>query len=335
MSDLLTRLAQRALGAAPAVQPLLRSRYEAPAPGFAAEDAVLSPLAEASPPAVAEPGAQEASTHSPQDARTPRTVVRRSPSPEAIAVPPPPAVASTSHVHAVDDGLLLPVAPDERLPVRASAVVAGSAGSVEPARQRGDASGSAARHDSAPTPAPLPHAESSTPAAFAKPRGRAEAGDAGRAPRPRTQPSGTPGEGDDDLLFPLAASADGTAGEPDAVRWGDDETGPTDGLVSPVHGVEANDPDGTREPRATPARNRPMRPAVAARAAAQPGRGERPDRIGPAESGEEARPVVRVTIGRIEVRAVTPPPAPPAAARAAWTPPVLSLGDYLKRGSGR
>ncbi|HEU4556575.1 MAG TPA: hypothetical protein VFS20_01955, partial [Longimicrobium sp.] len=48
-----------------------------------------------------------------------------------------------------------------------------------------------------------------------------------------------------------------------------------------------------------------------------------------------ARPVVRVTIGRIEVRAAPPPAQPQPAAKPGWTPPVLSLGDYLKREAGR
>ena len=44
------------------------------------------------------------------------------------------------------------------------------------------------------------------------------------------------------------------------------------------------------------------------------------------------RPVVHVTIGRIEVRAVTPPVAPQPQPAPGWQPPVLSLDDYLKRG---
>ena len=52
--------------------------------------------------------------------------------------------------------------------------------------------------------------------------------------------------------------------------------------------------------------------------------------IAPDEAGEEARPTIRVTIGRIEVRAA-PPPAPQRPAAPAWTPPVMSLEDYLSR----
>lgn len=47
-------------------------------------------------------------------------------------------------------------------------------------------------------------------------------------------------------------------------------------------------------------------------------------------------PTVRITIGRVEVRAVPPPPAPePAAPRRPEEAPRLSLSDYLKRGGSR
>jgi hypothetical protein len=45
-------------------------------------------------------------------------------------------------------------------------------------------------------------------------------------------------------------------------------------------------------------------------------------------------PVVNVTIGRVEIRAVAPPPSPTR--RVPQTPKPLSLDDYLKqRGDGR
>ena len=60
-----------------------------------------------------------------------------------------------------------------------------------------------------------------------------------------------------------------------------------------------------------------------------PERGPREPRV--AAPGPPA-PTIRVAIGRIEVRAVTPPPArPPTPAR---TPPSLSLDDYLKQRNG-
>jgi hypothetical protein len=47
----------------------------------------------------------------------------------------------------------------------------------------------------------------------------------------------------------------------------------------------------------------------------------------------ESQPVIRVSIGRIEVRATTSPVAP-ATKRASSTAPALSLSDYLKRRKG-
>jgi hypothetical protein len=54
----------------------------------------------------------------------------------------------------------------------------------------------------------------------------------------------------------------------------------------------------------------------------------------PPRQAEPERPIVHVTIGRIEVRASTPPPAPQVQPQPApgWTPPVLTLEQYLKRG---
>jgi len=52
---------------------------------------------------------------------------------------------------------------------------------------------------------------------------------------------------------------------------------------------------------------------------------------------ESSAPDIRVTIGRIEVRAITlPPPMPPAQRTAPPRPgPALSLDDYLKQHNGR
>jgi hypothetical protein len=52
------------------------------------------------------------------------------------------------------------------------------------------------------------------------------------------------------------------------------------------------------------------------------------ERFAPNESIEE-RPIVRVTIGRIDVRATLPPPAPPSKS-AARPAPKLTLDGYLK-----
>ena len=50
---------------------------------------------------------------------------------------------------------------------------------------------------------------------------------------------------------------------------------------------------------------------------------------------EPEPPIIRVTIGRIEVRAIMQPAPVAERPRAARTPPVLSLDAYLKQRSGR
>ncbi|MFL6257089.1 MAG: hypothetical protein ACJ74T_18940, partial [Pyrinomonadaceae bacterium] len=45
-------------------------------------------------------------------------------------------------------------------------------------------------------------------------------------------------------------------------------------------------------------------------------------------------PIIEVTIGRIEVRAVPPPAPPPPPQRARQAPPKMSLDDYLRAQSG-
>ena len=47
----------------------------------------------------------------------------------------------------------------------------------------------------------------------------------------------------------------------------------------------------------------------------------------------EPEPVIRVTIGRVDVRAVTPPP-PPVQQKARQSNPTLSLDDYLRKRNG-
>jgi hypothetical protein len=54
------------------------------------------------------------------------------------------------------------------------------------------------------------------------------------------------------------------------------------------------------------------------------------------EPVEDDEPVpVRVTIGRVELRAAAPAPAPrPAAPQSGWSGPSLSLDDYLAQRNG-
>jgi hypothetical protein len=57
---------------------------------------------------------------------------------------------------------------------------------------------------------------------------------------------------------------------------------------------------------------------------------EPPRAAAPRTAAREEQPAVRVHIGRLEVRATLPEPAPQAARREAPRPPDLSLSDYLR-----
>jgi hypothetical protein len=95
----------------------------------------------------------------------------------------------------------------------------------------------------------------------------------------------------------------------------DDREGASEALLMPVaRGAEAREVDGNRAKTRADARQAWAEPVAQA---------------------EKERPVVQVTIGRIEVRAVHPPAEPQPTRGAGWTPPVLSLDEYLKRGGGR
>lgn len=76
-----------------------------------------------------------------------------------------------------------------------------------------------------------------------------------------------------------------------------------------------------------PARSRPVANGPGETAVRQPAMAQ-------ADGANAAPPIVQVTIGRIEVRAVTPsaPPAPRAPARPQG--PALSLDEYLRRRNG-
>jgi hypothetical protein len=57
---------------------------------------------------------------------------------------------------------------------------------------------------------------------------------------------------------------------------------------------------------------------------------ERHERSTPVEQrASRSAPIIRVTIGRVEVRAIHPPPATPKQTKA--SPPKLSLEDYLRK----
>jgi hypothetical protein len=314
MSDFLLRLAHQALGSEPGLQPVPRPRYS-PAP------AALEP----DEPRYEAPGA--AAEH-----RVGRS--RRAPPDQ----PPPSA----------------PRAPADRREDRPSAPLA-----TEPAEPPPSAPLRQAR-----TPGPVPQRSAAgtspavqrTPTTAPRDEGRPGAVPASRSPDapllpahaeaararlPSVQPPERPapreaveraGSGrTTPTAVAGATAAEGRGsgpGERAALR------GPgAAGQVPRPRGVEEREAGGTSDGPFVPAADAatllpPVHPAPpSARGGDHRAGGDRPP-------PPAAEPPVRVTIGRIEVRAVTPErPAEPAPAPA-WQPPVLSLDEYL-RGTGR
>src|SRR5215208_776222 len=76
--------------------------------------------------------------------------------------------------------------------------------------------------------------------------------------------------------------------------------------------------------------------SIRLRPGGHPERGPQEENLRVSAPESPAPPTIRVSIGRIEVRAITPPPAPPVQpARSARPGPELSLDDYLKQRNGR
>ena len=124
--------------------------------------------------------------------------------------------------------------------------------------------------------------------------------------------------GSDVRPLPAAGSAEATrdprAGQGQANLFGLVHAGDEQALTS------ADEPapvSGMARPRVT-LRSAPLEPPLA-------------DREGDAPQPQPSVPTIRVTIGRIEVRAITPPAPPPPRATPARPTPALSLDEYLKR----
>lgn len=337
MSDLLTRLAQRALGtAARAVQPRLPSRY-ADAPGDPAPSILSEEAAEAEP------------------------FAPRIPSPR-----PAPAVAHPSPMHPASPhpAPVLRRAPDAVHPPRDETVPRADAPAAEKLAAPRDVHRVPAstgieriveRVDDAPRPHPAPSATSRSAESTAS--SAARSGDAdppahpasaaplvetrGRTAEHGLQPVHTVVEAgeDDGLLMPRPKARP----RPPTLRGEDAESRPAplaagrvretgDASVEVVKVAESSSGDAERGAESA------VPPSPAGRGSVVRAEGVRvAERTAPpaAEARTDERPVVRVTIGRIEVRAAPPPPQPQPAARAGWKPPVLSLDDYLKREAGR
>jgi hypothetical protein len=356
MSDLLTRLAQRALGtAAPAVQPRLPSRYADPGaaergPSLLREESVeteASPFAGASP-AVPAPRRRPAAPPADPHPTATHPAARRDPRPDD------PSSIDPSRVQSVDPRPRAAEANHPPTPVR------GSFPTEEVVERVVDAD------------RPNPSAESRAAASLLTASGEARSGEEMPRRPSSSIPSAPSGEQggedgfhlieqlvdaeDEGLLMPRVASsrrgrrvrgaADGESapstrpredGSPAARPLRARRTEAASGEpLEVVKVVGAGDRDSTEAAEGEASAGEDARAsakagAARAEAARVAGRTARQT----AEERPNERPVVRVTIGRIEVRAAEPPPAPRPAARPGWTPPVLSLDQYLKRESGR
>lgn len=352
MSDLLTRLAERALGlGAPPVQPRLHSRF-AEEPGAAPETAVVEEHAEVPPPP--SPPAAERGRAAPLLPPSPAAPVLRryaSPaapppageavgperSPEAAEPPPSRAVPTprTATRHPVHD----PPAPDELLypsgDRRPRAADAAPVGAAPRSGADGEPGAPAVSPPAAARPSPAVTVHAGPPREDRARRTPVELG----PPQAEEVDGGLllpPGEGraaepahtraDAPERAPAARGAAGTPprepARPPAAPRPDEPAGPA--AERPAAAAGPREPTGAREAPTPPVRHLAApraEPAAAPRRALDP--------------GEAPRPVVRVTIGRIEVRAVTPPPPPQPAFRPGWTPPVVGLDEYLRREGGR
>jgi hypothetical protein len=334
VSDFLSRLAERALGAAPPLQPLLGSRFAAPAEpadGFVEETverdgskpALRRSVADASAAAPRAPAAEAAVTldapsaplaqPSPAESHAPSTAEGRPPVEDRT--PSPDQTAPAADVRAAASSTR-PFAPDGATPQAREVAPSARAPEISP-------------------PSPV-RASDRVPA------GRVEGS------RPRAEHRVETERARDELLMPASAPPDRPASASTAPAREDGST--------PVPGVEARrvagdvradaarhsgEPADDREPREHVSDALLMPVARRGEAMSVDGdraNGPRGDARQPwAEHArvEKERPVVQVTIGRIEVRAVHPPAAPQPAHTPGWTPPVLSLDEYLKRGGGR
>ena len=106
---------------------------------------------------------------------------------------------------------------------------------------------------------------------------------------------------------------------------------PSPGTEAPLDANGAtSEPEATLAPPtvASPVMPRIVRP----RSDGHLERGSREPRVA---APEPPAPTIRVAIGRIEVRAITPPPTPPAQRTTPARPsPALSLDEYLKQRNG-
>jgi hypothetical protein len=383
MADFMTRLAERALGRAPVVQPLI-------SPTFADEqtessldlewdnETTASPakLTNASPVAGSRPTRDE-----PQEARyqeAPRreratTGVRMAPPrPEDSViqsgpVQPPEALASRKVSGQRRNTRMGPPEPDRpQESPRASVVESGASESEEdqritlpvgfdppqkaPEPQPGAPSRPDAVSSMEPKVAPgrdrqdSPHDNMGRrPTTTPQTNHHAQPGSTRRSVLPaphhsltETPPSEPPPAGRKTAEDPSSQVGIAVEGEKPAYDGrGTAVLSPANGASPHVSGATPPEPEA-RADRSVPGAPLSVAPrAIRPRPAGNSERGAQEEEDLRAPPAEPSAPAVRVSIGRIEVRAITPPPTPPAQRTGAARPePGLSLDDYLKQRNG-
>ncbi|MBV9786845.1 MAG: hypothetical protein JOZ51_01635 [Chloroflexi bacterium] len=309
MPDFFTRLAERTLGLANTIQPVLPSRFAPGAPGIAAGMEVEQELTiEESTP---QPSQQKRSTSRSIEAtveqqRTPAQPPHDQQSATRVVVhqpdqPPAPTVERAAPAQPRRDPAPVDRPSHTAPPAETSHLIERHAESAQPTMR------------------------SSAPAAQSDAQRFAPAAHQGEHPRLVDAPA--PSLRSNEQRTSLERQT--TLTEPAAQALPSDERhdpGEPRATLLPLTD-ERQVPYAQRRDSTAPAE----RPELVEREQNPPRASATPRTIEP--SATQAGPQIHVSIGRIEVRAVTPPPAP--AARPAPTPtPRMSLDDYLRSQNG-
>jgi len=322
VTDFLTRLAERVMGVGRVVHPVLPSRYAPDVSGLQQEapetedDSALE--LELPPPPTSSVNRRDGLDRvriDPVPQRVAASAAR--PAPRATTAATPPLLEARR-----DDS-----PPPAAAPSRPSRTIAAERlASAAASRAPGGEQGTAGRAVGA---TPMPARGESPPARRPPDRISPSATDEPRSAGPPSGPgqtvSAAAGEPSASGSRPVAAAVASDRSRPTDKAWRRSSTPPDAEAFlvapaprpdSPVHGPRHDTP-------------RPTPPALVA---------PRPQPAFPASPGPRAAaPTVRVTIGRIEVRAVAPPAPPILPPAPQSTQPTLSLDDYLRvrRGASR
>jgi hypothetical protein len=322
MNDYLSRAVERETSAAPAVRPALPSLFEPGPPS-----AIMTPL-ETESPTEGEPSRSAPDETEPRISplHEPLAAVNALWSDPAIGAPEPPRQKGKKAPGESSAGLVAtPIAP--------STTAAFSTGS-SPAKQQQSPDVSAtepAGRPTAETP-PTPRRAAAT-LGIVRPTGGAPPKPLQAATEGIVRPAGVPQPrpihptAAQEVVRPVSESPSREVGAVPTI----DERAATSPTAPPVRSAR-----GSSEPKsATPPAPAPLTKVVAPAHATIPRISpapSSPERARSADNASSPRPV-HITIGRIEVRAVHPPPEP-ARHRPAPAAPKISLEEYLKQRNG-